>query len=69
MCPPQHANLREALGVAGLPPTAWQAELAIPNVFNRLLIYRGDLVHAATSYFGSDLKSKRLTVVFFWRAS
>ena len=69
MCPPQHANLREALGVAGLPPTAWKAEVAIPNVFNRLLVYRGDLVHAATSYFGSDLKSKRLTVVFFWRAS
>ena len=69
MCPPQHANLREALGVAGLPPSAWKADLAIPNVFNRLIADPGDLVHAATSYFGSEKKSKRLTVVFFWRAS
>lgn len=69
VCPRQHASLGEALGVAGLPPSAWKADVSIPNVFNRLLVYRGDLVHAASSYFGSDLKSKRLTVVFFWRAS
>ena len=68
MCPPQHANLREALGVAGLPPSAWKEDVAIPNVFNRLIVYRGDLAHAATSYFGAEKRSKRLTVVFFWRA-
>ena len=69
LCPPQHASLREALGVPSLPPTAWKEDVAVPNVFNRLLVYRGDLVHAATSYFGSDHRSKRLTIVFFWRAS
>lgn len=69
LCPPQHASLREALGVPSLPPTAWKEDVSVPNVFNRLLVYRGDLVHAATSYFGSDHRSKRLTVVFFWRAS
>jgi hypothetical protein len=69
ICPPQHAGLRDALGVAALPPSAWKADAAVSNVFNRLLVYRGDLVHAATSYFGSDQKSKRLTVVFFWRAA
>jgi len=68
-CPPQHASLREALGVAALPPSAWKADVSIPNVFNRLIVYRGDLVHAATSYFGSEKRSKRLTVTFFWRAS
>ena len=68
MCPPQHANLREALGVAGLPPSAWKEDVTIPNVFNRLVVYRGDLVHAATWYFGVEKRSKRLTVVFFWRA-
>jgi hypothetical protein len=68
MCPPQHATLREALGVAGLPPSAWKEDVAIPNVFNRLIVYRGDLVHAATSYFGAEKRSKRLTIVFFWRA-
>ena len=69
MCPPQHAGLREALGVAALPPSAWKEDVAVSSVFNRLLVYRGALVHAATSYFGSDKRSKRLTVVFFWRAS
>ena len=68
-CPAQHASLREALGVPSLPMTAWQEDLAIPNVFNRLVVYRGDLVHAATSYFGADHRTKRLTIVFFWRAA
>jgi hypothetical protein len=69
LCPPQHASLREALGVPSLPPTAWKEDVAVPNVFNRLLVYRGDLVHAASGYFGADHRSKRLTIVFFWRAS
>ena len=68
-CPAQYASLRDALGVPSLPMTAWKEDLAIPNVFNRLVVYRGDMVHAATSYFGADDRSKRLTVVFFWRAS
>jgi hypothetical protein len=61
--------LRDALGVPSLPMSAWKEDLALPNVFNRLVVYRGDLVHAATSYFGSDDRSKRLTIVFFWRAA
>jgi hypothetical protein len=69
LCPPQHASLREALGVPSLPPGAWKEDVSVPNVFNRLLVYRGDIVHAATSYFGADHRSKRLTIVFFWRAS
>ena len=69
LCPPQHASLRDALGVPSLPPSAWKEDVAVPNVFNRLLVYRGDLVHAASAYFGSDHRSKRLTIVFFWRAS
>jgi len=68
-CPPQYASLRDALGVPSLPMSAWKEDVAIPNVFNRLVVYRGDLVHAATSYFGSDHRSKRLTIVLFWRAA
>jgi hypothetical protein len=49
--------------------SAWKEDVAVENVFNRLVIYRGDLVHAATSYFGTEHRSKRLTLVFFWRAS
>ncbi|WLT33194.1 DUF6445 family protein [Geothrix sp. PMB-07] len=68
LCAPPHTNLREALGVAGLPLQAWHPELSIPNVFNRLLLYRADLVHSATGYFGHDLLTKRMTALFFWMA-
>lgn len=68
LCPPPHANLREALGVTGLPLQAWHPELSIANTFNRLLLYRADLVHSATGYFGHDLSTKRMTALFFWMA-
>ncbi len=68
LCPPPHANLREALGVTGLPLQAWQPDVSVANVFNRLLLYRSDLVHSATSYFGHDLHTKRMTALFFWMA-
>jgi hypothetical protein len=68
-CPPPHANLREALGVTGLPLAAWKEDISIPNVFNRLLLYKADIVHSASSYFGSEKRTKRMTVVFFWMAS
>jgi hypothetical protein len=68
LCPPPHANLREALGVTSLPLQAWSPELSIANAFNRLLIYRADLVHSATGYFGHDLATKRMTALFFWMA-
>jgi hypothetical protein len=68
-CPPQHASLKEALGVPSLPMSAWKEDVVLDNVFNRLVVYRGDLVHAASSYFGTEHRSKRLTLVFFWRAS
>jgi hypothetical protein len=67
-CPPPHGNLCEALGVTHLPLSAWEEDLAVPNVCNRLLIYRSNIVHSATSYFGNEHESKRMTVVFFWMA-
>jgi hypothetical protein len=68
MCSPPHTNLREALGVTALPPQAWQEEVRIENRFNRMLLYRANLVHSATSYFGFDHADKRMTAVFFWMA-
>ena len=68
LCPAPHVNLRDALGVGKLPLQAWHPELSIPNVFNRLLLYRADLVHSATAYFGKDPKERRMTAVFFWMA-
>lgn len=68
LCSPPHTNLREALGVARLPPQAWQEEVRVENRFNRILLYRANLVHSATSYFGFDDHEKRMTAVFFWMA-
>ncbi|SHN27393.1 hypothetical protein SAMN05192549_106404 [Duganella sacchari] len=67
-CSPPHANLREALGVTSLPPQAWHEELRVENRFNRMLLYRANLVHSASSYFGCDHHDKRMTAVFFWMA-
>jgi hypothetical protein len=68
ICSPPHANLREALGVKGLPLDAWQEETRVENKFNRMLLYRANMVHSASSYFGFDHAEKRMTAVFFWMA-
>lgn len=67
-CPAPYANLREALNVQSLPPEAWAADVEVPNVFNRLLVYRAEFVHSASAYFGTEDAKKRLTAVFFWMA-
>jgi hypothetical protein len=68
ICSPPHANLREALGVTSLPLDAWQEDLRIDNVFNRIVLYKANLIHSATSYFGFDDAEKRMTAVVFWLA-
>jgi hypothetical protein len=37
----------------------------IGNVFNRLAIYKGDIFHKSSKYFGDDIRNGRLTQVFF----
>ena len=67
ICPPPHNGLEEALGTKKVPLHAWVEEVEVTNVYNRLLVYRPDLVHSATSYFGTEHTQKRLTAVFFWK--
>ena len=68
LCSPPHAHLGEALGVGKLPLEAWHEELQIPNKFNRIVLYRSDLVHSASNYFGVEHNEKRMTALFFWMA-
>jgi hypothetical protein len=68
ICSPPHANLREALGVTGLPQEAWHEEVMVENRYNRMLLYRANLVHSASGYFGTGHDDKRMTAVFFWMA-
>lgn len=63
---PPHANLVDALNVTSLPISAWYIDEEIENRFNRLIIFKGNIAHSASAYFGNDLESKRLAVTFFW---
>jgi hypothetical protein len=38
----------------------------VGNVFNRLVIYRGGLIHAASEYFGWNIENSRLWHMFFF---
>lgn len=68
VCPPPHNHLTTALNVKQLPLKAWKQDLEVPNAFNRILLYRADLVHSASSYFGEEDREKRMTALFFWWA-
>ena len=68
LCGPQHADLSQALGVTSLPLAAWIKDVSVENHFNRIVLYRGDLVHSASAYFGVEHADKRMTATFFWMA-
>ncbi|MGZ3184443.1 MAG: DUF6445 family protein [Telluria sp.] len=68
LCLPPHTNLREALGVTSLTLDAWQEDVRIDNRFNRMVLYKANIVHSATQYFGFGHEDKRMTAVFFWMA-
>lgn len=70
VCPPGYESISQIPGMQEMDPTMWEEELEVPYVFNRLLVYRSDIVHSATAYFGwgHELASKRMAVVFFWKA-
>jgi uncharacterized protein DUF6445 len=70
ICPPYHESLSQVPGLEqGSDLTMWEEDVEVHNVFNRLLIYKSDIIHSATSYFGwhYELGSQRVTVVFFWK--
>jgi hypothetical protein len=70
ICPPYYESLRQVPGLEhGSDLTDWEEDVEVHNVFNRLLVYKSDIVHSATSYFGwhHELGSMRMTVVFFWK--
>lgn len=68
MVSPPHANLVEALGTRFVSPDAFVEDVVVPHRYNRLLLYRANLIHSATGYWGDSLESKRMAAVFFWMA-
>lgn len=61
-------NLVDALKTESLPKGAWYEDLAIENKFNRLILFKGNIAHSASGYFGKEKRDKRLAVTFFWLA-
>jgi hypothetical protein len=69
MVMPPHRNLVDALGTRFVPPTAFVEDVRVPHRYNRLLVYKANLIHSASAYWGLDgPESKRMTAVFFWMA-
>jgi hypothetical protein len=70
-CPKEYESLSEVPGLPSqMDPTMFDEILEIPYLFNRMVAYKSNLIHSATGYFGWDhaLASKRMAVVFFWKA-
>ncbi len=42
-------------------------KILVDNVFNRLLLYKGNVLHKERMFFGDSRESSRLTLVFFYR--
>lgn len=63
-----YRNLVDALQTKALPIDGWYLDESIDNRFNRLIIFKGNMVHSASKYFGEDKREKRLAITFFWLA-
>jgi len=63
---PPHNNLVEALGTRFVAAGSFVHDMAVPARYNRLLVYRANLIHSATAYCGRTPNDKRMTAVFFW---
>jgi len=61
-----YENLVDALHTQSLPADAWYVDHSIDNQFNRLILFKGNMVHSASGYFGNDKRDKRLAVTFFF---
>lgn len=66
--PSRFSNLVEALGTRFVPPDLFVEDVAVDYRYNRLLLYRADLIHSASAYFGDALAQRRMALVFFWLA-
>ena len=49
-----------------LDPTPFEKQDSIGNVFNRLVIFDGGLIHSGNDYFGHNLETSRLFQIFFF---
>ena len=46
--------------------TKWKLNTSIGNIYNRLIIFNGDLYHKSLEYFGNDKNDSRLIQIIFF---
>ena len=46
--------------------TKWEMTDRVCNIYNRLILFRGNLFHASVDYFGNNLQNGRLFQTFFF---
>ena len=46
--------------------TKWELVDRIGNIYNRLVLYRGDHFHISLDYFGQDMNDGRLIQTLFF---
>jgi hypothetical protein len=68
MVMPPHVNLVDALGTRYVAIDSFAEDERIAHRYNRLLLYRANMIHSATGYWGQSLEEKRMAAVFFWMA-
>lgn len=64
--PPPYINLVDVLQTDSLPPESWYEDHQVENCFNRLLLFKGNMIHGASGYFGKEKRDRRLVALFFW---
>lgn len=63
---PDEINRSSPVNLHSQDVTKWEMVDRIGNVYNRMVLYRGDLFHVSLDYFGSDKEDGRLFQVFFF---
>jgi hypothetical protein len=59
-------ELMNYIGKDSQDMTKWDLVDIVGNVYNRLVLYRGDLFHMSLDYFGTNLYDGRLFQTFFF---
>lgn len=59
-------ELLEYIGKDSQDVTKWDLVDIVGNVYNRIVLYRGDLFHMSLDYFGQDKYDGRLFQTFFF---
>lgn len=59
-------KLMEVIEADGNDYTKWEVVDMVGNIYNRLVLYPGDLFHASVDYFGTNKTNGRLFQTFFF---